>query len=178
MSVVLPPVGAAPWLPLVVGLAVAEAVEEATGVLAVGLKWPNDLVLRGRKLGGILCESAGGAVVAGVGVNLRAPREGFPGRLSQSATSLDVEGAKSLAINRLVGSILNRLEVRLEVSGAELEDATLAELAARDVLADRAVHTEELGRGTARGIARSGSLVLERPDGYRVTVSSGSVRLV
>jgi biotin-(acetyl-CoA carboxylase) ligase len=116
--------------------------------------------------------------VAGVGVNLRAPREGFPGRLSQSATSLDVEGAKSLAISRLIGSILNRLEVRLEVSGAELEDATLAELAARDVLVDRAVHTEELGRGTARGIARSGSLVLERPDGYRVTVSSGSVRLV
>jgi len=172
MSVVLPSGDAPSWLPLLVGLAAAEAIEEATGVLAVGLKWPNDLVLRGRKVGGILCESAGGAVAAGIGINVRAPRDGFPGPLSGSATALDMEGAKSLSHSRLAGSILSRLEARLvTTSSGDLEQPTLDRLADRDVLAGRAVHTEELGRGTARGIARSGSLVLERPDGSRVSVS-------
>jgi len=176
MSAVLPPAGVPPWLPLVIGLAVAEAIEQACGAPAVGIKWPNDLVVRGRKVGGILCESAGVAVVAGIGINLRAPREGFPGALAESATSLDMEGAKSLSPSRLAGCILDGLRVRLEGAASELEDATLAELRARDVLAGRAVHTEESGPGTACGIEPDGTLVLERPDGSRVTVSSGSVR--
>jgi len=52
----------------------------------------------------------------------------------------------------------------------------LEELGARDVLAGRRVHTEEQGPGTARGISPEGALLLERPDGSWVNVSSGSVR--
>ncbi|MGY2129954.1 biotin--[acetyl-CoA-carboxylase] ligase [Blastococcus sp. SYSU DS0617] len=58
------------WLPLLTGVALAEAVGESTGVLA-SVKWPNDLLARdGRKLAGILAESSGKAVVVGTGLNV------------------------------------------------------------------------------------------------------------
>jgi BirA family biotin operon repressor/biotin-[acetyl-CoA-carboxylase] ligase len=58
------------WLPLLTGVALAEAVGESTGVLA-SVKWPNDLLARdGRKLAGILAESSGRAVVVGTGLNV------------------------------------------------------------------------------------------------------------
>jgi BirA family biotin operon repressor/biotin-[acetyl-CoA-carboxylase] ligase len=176
MSAVLPHEGAPRWLPLVVGLAVAEAIEGATGTISVGLKWPNDLILGVRKVGGILCEAAAGVVVAGVGINMRAPREGFPGPLRGTATALDVQGANSLSSSRLTGMIVDGLKARLGAGAAVLDPPSLEALRARDVLVGRAVHTEELGPGTARGIDADGALVLERPDGSRVSVSSGSVR--
>ena len=176
MSLVLPLRPAPAWLPLLVGLAVAEAIEGATGAVGVGIKWPNDLVLGAGKVGGILCESAGGVVVAGVGINVRAPREGFPEGLRGTATALDIEGAKSLSMSRLAGLIVDGVEALLEVDEAGLGAAGLRELATRDVLAGRRVRTEEAGEGTARGIGADGALVLERPDGSRVNVSSGSVR--
>jgi hypothetical protein len=70
MSVVLPDPGAALHVPLLVGLACSEAIEELSastarsGSLRVGIEWPNDLVVGDRKLGGILCEAVPGAVVA------------------------------------------------------------------------------------------------------------------
>ena len=176
MSLVLPPRPAPAWLPLLVGLAVAEAIEGASGAVGVGLKWPNDLVLGAGKVGGILCESAGGVVVTGVGVNVRAPREGFPDGLQGVATALDVEGAKSLSISRLAGMIVDGVEQRLSVDAAALGPGALRELASRDVLAGRRIRSEEAGEGTACGIGPDGALLLERPDGSRVNVSSGSVR--
>jgi BirA family biotin operon repressor/biotin-[acetyl-CoA-carboxylase] ligase len=178
MSVVLQPASAPPWLPLLVGLAAAEAIEAATGVPGVGIKWPNDLVLGSRKVGGILCESTAGAVVAGLGVNLRAPADGFPKPLSGTATALDMEGAKSLSKSRLTGLTLDGLKGLLSELDARLATRTIEALRARDVLDGRSVHTEEAGPGTARGIQPDGALLLERPDGSRVSVSSGSVRAV
>lgn len=178
MSVVLPSQGGAPWLPLLVGLAVADAIEGLSRAAAVGIKWPNDLFLGDRKVGGILCESAAGVVVTGIGVNVRSPRDGFPDALSETATSLDMNGAQPLYASHLAGMILDRLKASLATGPSGLAETTLQELAARDLLAGRAVRTEEMGPGTARGIARDGALLLERPDGSRVSVSSGSVRIV
>jgi BirA family transcriptional regulator, biotin operon repressor / biotin---[acetyl-CoA-carboxylase] ligase len=180
MSVVMTAHAGHRWLPLMVGLAVAEAIEGATGVVGVGIKWPNDLLLGARKVGGILCESAAGVVVAGVGVNVRAPEGGFPETLAGTATALDMEGAKSLSASRLAGLILDGFEDgaegRLGQEANVLACSVLEELAARDVLAGRRVHSEEQGPGIARGISPEGALLLERPDGSRVAVSSGSVR--
>ena len=178
VSQVLPPRPPPGYLPLLLGLAVAQAIEAATGAVAVGIKWPNDLMLGARKVAGILCESAGGAAVAGIGINVRAPRGGFPDDLRGTATALDVEGVKSLSVSRLAGMIVDGVEQRLELDAAALGAATLRELAARDVLAGRRIRSEEAGEGTARGIGSDGALLLERADGSRVNVSSGSVRLV
>jgi BirA family biotin operon repressor/biotin-[acetyl-CoA-carboxylase] ligase len=176
MSTVLPAGPARPWLPLLVGLATAQAIEDASEGGAVGIKWPNDLVLGGRKLAGVLCEASGSAVVAGIGVNVNEPEGGFPKPLATVATALDMEGFKLLSRSDLAGMILGALEARLGGARTVLDDATLAELSARDVLYGRAVESEERGRGTARGIAPDGSLMLERPNGSTVPVTSGSVR--
>lgn len=87
MSVVLPVEGLAPdhvsTLPLVVGLSVAET-------LGGRIKWPNDVLVDGRKLAGILCERHGDRVVAGIGVNVG--QRTFSPEIAARATSLAVLG--------------------------------------------------------------------------------------
>lgn len=171
MSVVLPWSRPAPFVTLVIGLAAAEAVEMAAGDgVRIGLKWPNDLYVGGRKLGGVLCESAGAAAVAGLGINLRPV-------VVDRATSLEAESGRLFSASVLAGSIVASLK-RCSAPVGALDGATLAGLGARDALAGQAVETDEQGPGTARGIDRDGALVLERPDGSRVRVGAGSVRLL
>ncbi len=174
MSVVLPWSQAKPHVTLLVGIAVAEAIEEATGGLRVGIKWPNDLVRGRKKIAGVLCESAGSAVVAGMGVNLR-PLATAPQDVAQRATSLEEESGKSCSPSRLAWLIVTALR-RRAVDGLGLDPDVQADLCARDVLLGTAVDTDEHGPGIARGIEPSGSLLLERPDGSRVRVVAGSVR--
>ncbi len=178
MSVVLPSAPAL-HLPLLVGLAAAQAIdglEPTERSVRVGIEWPNDLVVGSRKLGGILCEGAGDAAVAGIGINVRTPAGGFPEELTGRATSLEEQGAKAMSHNTLCGLIVSALERLLARPSPRLEPEVLADLRARDALADRPVLTEEHGPGTARGIEADGALVLERPDGSRVRVLAGSVR--
>jgi BirA family biotin operon repressor/biotin-[acetyl-CoA-carboxylase] ligase len=82
-----------PWLPLLVGVGVAEGVRRATGV-ACALKWPNDVQVGEQKLAGILVERvdgpAGAAAVAGVGLNATSTRDELP---VPAATSLALQGA-------------------------------------------------------------------------------------
>ena len=169
MSTVLPWARPAPHVTLLVGLAVAEAIEEAAGGVRVGLKWPNDLVVGRKKLGGVLCESAGATVVAGIGINLR------PVPDIDRATSLETESGKTLSASTLAGFIVRALR-RLVHAGAGLDAGVLGSLSARDALLGTPVDTDEHGRGTARGIDADGALLLERPDGSRVRVVAGSVR--
>ena len=90
-SVLLRPRGVPPallgWVPLLAGVAAASAVRAATGVEAA-LKWPNDVIAGGGKLGGILAERSGPAVVVGIGINVWQDRAGLPG---DAATSLLLE---------------------------------------------------------------------------------------
>ena len=81
------PVSRWPWLPLLVGVAVAEAVHTGAAV-PVTLKWPNDVVIEGRKLAGILAEVVPGGVVVGVGLNVSVQAADLP----PTATSLALEG--------------------------------------------------------------------------------------
>lgn len=78
------------WLPLLAGLAVAEALEENAPAAGVGLKWPNDILAGERKLGGILAEVVGEAVVVGIGVNVSLHERELP---VPTATSLALVGA-------------------------------------------------------------------------------------
>ncbi len=99
------------WLSLLTGGAVASAVRSAAGVSAE-LKWPNDVLVGGRKLAGILAEQStdGSAVVVGVGLNVAAPPDALP--LSPTglpATSLLVEGA-DIAREPLLTEVLHHLE--------------------------------------------------------------------
>jgi BirA family biotin operon repressor/biotin-[acetyl-CoA-carboxylase] ligase len=165
-------------LPLVVGLSVAEAVERLVPEADVRVKWPNDLLLGGRKLGGVLCEASGDTVVVGIGLNLRRPAATGPDPVMEFATSLEEEGFNMLLRKDLAAEVLGRIRARIEEGAGALTPEAHAALGARDALLDRRLRTPEHGEGWGRGIERDGALLLELPDGTRVRVVAGSVSLV
>jgi BirA family biotin operon repressor/biotin-[acetyl-CoA-carboxylase] ligase len=172
MSVLLRDRDSIPVLPLLVGLACAEAIESVQDV-RVGIKWPNDLFIGSRKVGGILCEAADSTVVAGVGINVSALPEGFPSDIAAIATSLDAGGSEPPSRSALARAVLSRLRVILDK-----EDPYAAAHGAirdRDALSARDVRTDQAGMGRAMGIDEGGALLMERPDGSRVRIISGSV---
>lgn len=178
ISVLLPGAGPVPpHLPLLVGLAAARAVEHVCAELDVGLKWPNDLEVVGRKAGGVLCERADGCVVAGIGLNLRQKPEDFPAELAGSAVSLETAAGRPLSRGALASALLGELRRASGATVGPLPTEVREELAERDVLRDRRVVSQQAGAGVARGIDQDGALLVERPDGARVRVLAGSVRI-
>jgi BirA family biotin operon repressor/biotin-[acetyl-CoA-carboxylase] ligase len=109
--------------PLVAALAVAaaEAIEQTAGQTC-RIKWPNDLWLGRRKVGGILCESAGEdrPVVAGIGVNVRGVPADLPEHVRVATTALDRDGARPVDLARLLDALLASAARRV----ADLEHAT------------------------------------------------------
>lgn len=97
------------WLPLLAGVALAEAVRDVTGVDAT-LKWPNDLLAPdGRKLAGVLAQTAADAVVLGIGLNVSTTAGELP---VPTATSLSLAGAADVDRTELLIALLQRLDVR------------------------------------------------------------------
>ena len=148
-------------LPLVAGLAVAEALEPFAGALAV--KWPNDVLAGGRKLAGILCELNGEAAIVGIGVNVR-QRE-FAPEIAARATSLALIGA-DVTRDAVRDAVLAALSWLLAVWRRDGFAALWPRIAARDCLKGRVVGVrqqdgaEPMVRGECGGIARDGSLVV------------------
>lgn len=179
MSVVLP--STAPdrlgSLPLLIGLAAAEAIENLAPGVAVRIKWPNDLWIEGRKVGGILCEASGGRVVGGVGINVGIPPEDFDVLSGGSATSLETEAGTSLRRHELAHAVVRRIEALIRPESGALPSGVLVELARRDGLAGLPIATETAGDGVGAGIGEDGALLLARPDGSTHRVVAGSVRL-
>jgi len=106
------------WLPLITALAASEAVESVTSA-PVSLKWPNDLLMSGRKVGGVLCENiqasrSGPFQVIGIGINVNMAPEDFPSELRASATSLWNETHTVVDRNRLMAQLLLELEQCIE----------------------------------------------------------------
>jgi BirA family biotin operon repressor/biotin-[acetyl-CoA-carboxylase] ligase len=114
-SIVLePPVARARLaeLSLVAGAAVAEAVENETGLQTV-VKDPNDVLIDGRKVAGILAEAIEGRVVLGIGVNVSQTKAQLPETVETPATSLFLEGA-TVEPRELLAAILERLEAHYD----------------------------------------------------------------
>jgi len=111
-SVVLRPPVDPPRLPelsVVAGRAVAAAIGALTG-LEPTVKLPNDVLVDGRKVAGILAEASGGRVVLGIGVNVHQSREQFPSGTNPPATSLDLETGEPVDRRDLVVALLDHLE--------------------------------------------------------------------
>ena len=163
------------------GVAIAESVEQVTGVVA-GLKWPNDLVVDDRKLAGLLTEvdlgggGAAPAIVVGIGCNVT--QTTFPVELAATATSCVIEAARSSgdpAVTRdaLLDAFLDRFGYHLAaidaVPAAYRERlSTLGRLVRVD-LGD--AHLE----GTALDVDDAGRLVIDAGDGDPVAVAAGDV---
>lgn len=102
------------WFPLITGVAVAEAAQRLAGVQAK-LKWPNDIVIGGKKAGGILIEMSAEIdrldyVVIGIGINVNNGKADFPQELEDIATSLKVECGQEISSVKLVQAILINIE--------------------------------------------------------------------
>jgi BirA family transcriptional regulator, biotin operon repressor / biotin---[acetyl-CoA-carboxylase] ligase len=112
VSVLLRPTVAPPRLPelsLVAGGAVAEAIADVTGI-EPAVKFPNDVLVAGRKVAGILAESSEGRVVLGIGVNANQTQDELPMDGQTEPTSLRVELGETVDRARLLAAILARLE--------------------------------------------------------------------
>jgi BirA family transcriptional regulator, biotin operon repressor / biotin---[acetyl-CoA-carboxylase] ligase len=153
-----------PLLSLVTGVAVAHALRRGAGV-AARLKWPNDVVVEGRKLAGILLESrlaSPPAVVIGIGINVG--QERFPGELSGMATSIRLVTGRSADREALLPVLLEELTAwrdRLEHEGfAPVREAwkALSATLGRDVRGDEV-------SGRAVDLDLDGALVID--DGRR-----------
>lgn len=166
-----------PQLALAAGLAVRDAVALAAPGVEVRVKWPNDVVVDGRKLAGVLVEgvSTGSrvdAIVVGVGVNVRA----FPPEMADRATSIDWLSGASTDRARLLVELLVALDRDLALVAARGVASVRARLAAADALLGEAV-TSDAGSGVAVGIDDDGRLVVRGDDGAVMRWSSGEVHL-
>jgi BirA family transcriptional regulator, biotin operon repressor / biotin---[acetyl-CoA-carboxylase] ligase len=113
---------------LMAGVALVEGLQAAT-TMRVGLKWPNDLFMGGRKLGGVLSERVADAVVVGYGINVNATA--FPPDLASRATSLETEAARPVARATVFAETLVALARRYDDLLASRFDAILDEWRAR-----------------------------------------------
>ena len=165
------PVERRPLLSLVAGVAAARAATTASGV-DVRLKWPNDLMIGERKTGGILTESdARGALVVGLGVNIR--QTDFPGDIRDTATSLVAAGGRAPARAWLLSATLSAFGARTaEPENVLAEYRDLCDTIGRAVRVER-TNAEPL-EGTATDVAASGALMVRTDEGV-VEVPAGDV---
>jgi len=108
-----PPMALWPELSLLAGDAVAAALRAGTGV-AAELSHPNDVLVEGRKIAGILPEASAGRVVLGIGVNVNQAREELPEETPKPATSLRLESGREWPRAPLLAAILRELEGRYD----------------------------------------------------------------
>lgn len=158
-----------------VGVAVCRGVEKAAGARPQ-IKWPNDLLLGGKKLCGILVERTGETVVVGVGVNVDTTADQFGPELAQIATSLALQGVPT-SRETLARALLDELDRMARAFPGAWEEY-LAEYRRRCVTAGRAVSLVRDGAAVparALGVNDDFSLRVRFPDGREEDVSSGEV---
>jgi BirA family biotin operon repressor/biotin-[acetyl-CoA-carboxylase] ligase len=186
------PAAVVPAITLAVGVAVAQVVDgqlcrAATGQ-AAQIKWPNDVLIGGRKVAGVLMESFAlsspavvgstayaPVLVAGIGLNVAT--RSFPAELADRATSLALAGCGEPDRAELVAELLAQLAtVSAELAAAGgLTPGLRAELTRRDALRHRPVVCGA-ERGVAEGIAPDGCLLIRNGAGELVEIRSGEVR--
>ena len=174
-----PPAGGAPALtPILVGLAAARAIEDLCPELHPEIKWPNDVLVSGRKVGGILCEGVGpDAVVVGVGLNISQREQDFPPALRNQATSLEAAGCSGVSRAELARGLLGEARNLVEPLPDGLDEGLRVELRQRDALAGRTVRTDTGQVGQAIEVADDGALMIEA-EGIRYAVRGGGVSIV
>ena len=156
--------------PTLLPLAAAVAVADVCGPEA-RIKWPNDVLLGGRKAAGILVEGRPfeGWAVLGIGLNVAVRAEDLPAELRETATGL---GREPSDVEPVLAELLRALERRLAEDG----ETTLAAWRERDALRGREIAWSG-GTGVAAGVDASGQLVVELPGGGKTSLGAGEIHL-
>jgi BirA family biotin operon repressor/biotin-[acetyl-CoA-carboxylase] ligase len=180
MSVLLRSDGPSPLgaLSLAAGLAAADAITAATG-LDPRLKWPNDVLLRGRKVAGVLIEAAADSLIVGIGVNVAIMLNDLPPDAAVRATSLHVEVGRPVSPHQVLQALLDRLAYWYGVwrAGGPVVQAWRDRDALRGVplLVTLSDHTLD---GVGDGVDDDGALRLRLSDGEVRRVTAGDVQAV
>lgn len=184
MSILLRPVmnpSDAPMLTLVMAYAATKALREKTE-LDIGIKWPNDLVVSGKKISGILTEMSAeidyiNHVVIGVGINVN--QDTFPDDIKETASSLKMELGKRIKRSGLIAAVMKNFEKYYEIF-QETEDLSGLKELYNSMLVnkDREVKVLEPGneyKAYAIGINQTGELIVRTPDGKEKEIYAGEV---
>ena len=174
-------------LPLRAGLAVARALETAVPDVRVQVKWPNDLLIGGRKVGGILCERASGAALAGIGLNLDHREDQLP-NVSPPATSLRLESGRRVERGTVLVRVVGALATVWKRATARIPYHELKALNARSALGARPLSVSGVVRDSSQGpraveglaaeavgLRADGSLEVRDRAGRRWRVIAGTV---
>jgi len=181
------------FLPFAVGIACCETIRLA-GVDA-RLKWVNDVLVQGRKIGGVLTETIMGKpgeqyFLVGIGLNINV--DAFPEALRNRATSLHLETGQSHGVEDILAHLLARLQWNIGLlchgeamwlASGRVSDGNpvlerwqeLCDSWGKQVLFGHDVQQKPLYRGTVLGIDRQGGLVLRLADGSRITEYAGEI---
>ena len=173
-----------PLLPLLAGLAAAQAIHAASG-LAVDLRWPNDLLIAERKTGGILAEAQTekdlvAYAVVGIGINVHQAR--FAPDLATPATSLGLETGRFISRQSLLVALLESLEREVLFLERPADAASIprrVEAASTWVRGRRVeVHGPQACTGVTEGLDENGFLLVRTggPTGTVVRVQTGGIR--
>lgn len=158
-------------VPLAAGLAASDAVLESAAV-TTGLKWPNDVVFEGRKLGGILSEGVAGAaggdfVIVGIGLNLNHEASDFPDGLRTASTSVKLAGGRAVLVEAVFEALGPALERWYNVLVRGDKEAVVRAFEARPAFPrGAAVRIETAGgvfEAAYRGLDAEGRLLVARP---------------
>jgi len=165
-----------PIATLLLGLAVAEAIQTSTSV-ACDLRWPNDVLVNGRKIAGILAQLVDNCIIAGIGINVNQTK--FPAGLRTPATSLRLESdGRTQSREAIVVQLLASLDSFCSLLTAEGPRAIVrAFTAASSYALNRRVILEETGqKGTTTGLDENGFLLIQFDSGRTERVAAGGVR--
>lgn len=148
------------WLTLLAGQSVARALSQSDHIVTV--KWPNDLLIGDKKVGGIIATRAGGGVVIGIGINVGMTREELP---IENATSLSIEGFPELDRTNVLNAILTAIQKNLALWMNNRDKELLVDYSLRcSTLGKQIEVTLADGRtivGIAKEITHSGELLLD-----------------
>ncbi len=178
--------GEAPFFTLLTACAVAQAVKNKLPALNAGIKWPNDLLLQGRKFCGILTEMKAEAdllhyLVTGIGVNVNCGEKDFPPELRASATSLCLaNNKKSVSRQELARDLLREIDRCYRNFLAGGKDPIFATWKKYNITLGRKVEVKTLQetiRGRALDLAADGALLVEDKRGKTHRFLAGEVTL-
>lgn len=188
MSIILRPVldlKNVPVLTIMASVASANALRDVTG-LPVGIKWPNDLLVSDKKLGGILSEtrSVNERIifsVIGIGINVNSGPEDLPPDLRAIATSIKKETGREESRQNLIANILNEMDYRFKSLSKDGKEKLLAEWRRLSLTLEKPVKAV-VGKDTFFGIAEEiddkGMLLLRLPSGALKKISAGDITIL
>lgn len=166
-----------PLLSIALALAASISIETVAGLQA-GVKWPNDLMVRNRKVGGILVEATPAYAIGGIGINANLTDSRIR-EIGESATSLQAEIGNTVDLNRLAATLLAGIEEQYRRLGSD-RNAMLSEFRERSMVLGRRIRISggAVSDGVAEGIDESGALIVRTEAGLQVLrVGEVSIRV-